>query len=802
MATPPISQARLIGQTLGHYCIAEMIGAGGMGEVYRARDEHLDREVAIKVLPPGALSDESLRKRFHKEALALSKLNHPNIATIHDFDTQQGVDFLVMEYIPGITLSEKLAQGPLSEKEVVALGTQLAEGLCAAHEHGVIHRDLKPGNLRLTIDNRLKILDFGLAKLRLSPASAVTESLSQTQALVGTLPYMAPEQLLGGEVDARTDIHAAGTVLYEMATGQRPFAEQEYLQLLATILHQAPRPPSAVNPGVSTELGEIIGKCLENKPENRYQSAEELAIALRRLQSGVLSGVHRPFAGAGRWSAKAMAVWLFVLAFLIAVLLAFALDAGGLRSKLVFRIASQPQIHSLAVLPLSNFSSDPQQEYFADAMTEALITNLSKIGALRVVSRTSAMQYKGAHKTVPQIAKELGVDGIVEGSVIRSGDRVRITAQLIQANTDQHIWAETYEGDLGDVLKLQSDVAQSIAQQVRAQLTAEQKARLGSAKAVDPEAYQAFLTAATFDSSTYQGIKKAQNYLELAIQKDPGFAEAYVSLASRYVDLGQFRWLSPRGAYPPAKQLLEKALELDEKNCGALLSLSFVSWRYDWDWAVAERELSQAIELCPNDAGAHRERAYHLGWNGRTIEASAEMAKARELDPLDPWFLQVEEVMHYHRRNYKAMISVGQQHVASNPNLWSAHYFLGVGYEGSGQLREAIAEYQKAAELSQGNEDPIAALAHAYTTAARNAEAQRILREWLVESETSYVSPYMIATIYSGLGEKDKAFEFLEKAYQERSSDLSYFLRADLRLDRLRSDPRFQNLLQRMNFPQ
>ena len=276
---------------LGHYRIVEKIGAGGMGEVYRARDEHLARDVAIKVLPPGTLTDESARKHFHKEALILSQLNHPNIATIHDFDTQQGVDFLVMEYIPGITLSEKVAAGPLPEKEVLRLGVQLAEGLAAAHDHGVVHRDLKPGNLRVTSDGRLKILDFGLAKLRLPVTdSAATESLSETQAMAGTLPYMAPEQLLGGEIDARTDIHAAGSVLYEMATGQRPFAEVERSQLIGAILRRPPRPPTALNPRLSPELERIIGKCLEKEPENRYQSAKELAVDLRRLGHNSESG--------------------------------------------------------------------------------------------------------------------------------------------------------------------------------------------------------------------------------------------------------------------------------------------------------------------------------------------------------------------------------------------------------------------------------------------------------------------------------------------------------------------------------
>jgi len=295
----------MIGQAISHYRIIEKIGAGGMGEVYRARDEHLDRDVAIKVLPPGTLGDESARKRFHKEALALSKLNHPNIATIHDFDTEQGVDFLVMEYIPGITLSDRLANRPLPEKEIINLGTQLAEGLSAAHERGVVHRDLKPGNLRLTDDGRLKILDFGLAKLRLPVTpSAATESMSETQGVAGTLLYMAPEQILGGEIDARTDIHAAGEVLYEMATGQQPFAQVERSQLIGAVLHKSPRPPTTLNPKLSPELQRTIGKCLEKEPENRYQSAKELAVDLRRLQTSALSAMSPAWRTTRWWSAK------------------------------------------------------------------------------------------------------------------------------------------------------------------------------------------------------------------------------------------------------------------------------------------------------------------------------------------------------------------------------------------------------------------------------------------------------------------------------------------------------------------
>jgi TolB-like protein/DNA-binding winged helix-turn-helix (wHTH) protein/Flp pilus assembly protein TadD len=485
---------------------------------------------------------------------------------------------------------------------------------------------------------------------------------------------------------------------------------------------------------------------------------------------------------------------------LIAAVL-FGLDAGGVRGKLFARSTVQPQIRSLAVLPLINLSGDPDQEYFADGMTEELITELSRIGSLKVISRTSVMQYKGQKKPLPQIGRELNVDAIMEGSVLRSGNRVRIATQLIYASTDQHLTVEAYERDLGDVLKLQREVAESIAQQVRSKLTPEQQVRLHQASAVNPEAYEAYLCARSVDQSLFQGIKRAQSYLEKAIQRDPGFADAYVDLAGTYLNLGESRLLAPRDAYPPAKQALRKALELDEKNCGAHGASSILAVRYDWDWPTAEKEITHAVELCPNHAGWHAEYAYYEVWSGQGPEAVAELAKAQELDPLSPHTLNGWGLIDYHLRNYTALTEVSRQLVTSDPNDWVAHYWLGVGYEGSDQLRQAIPEYQKAIELSQGDEDAAAALAHAYAAAGRKAEAQKILHEWTRQSETKYVSAYMVATVYASLGDKDKAFEYLEKAYQERSSDLPYFLRADLRIDNLRSDPRFRDLLRRMNFP-
>jgi TolB-like protein/Tfp pilus assembly protein PilF len=491
-----------------------------------------------------------------------------------------------------------------------------------------------------------------------------------------------------------------------------------------------------------------------------------------------------------------------VASFLIASVL-FALTTVTLGGKgVLFHSAAPSQIRSLAVLPLANISGNPDEEIFADGMTDALITEFSRIGSLKVISRTSVMPYKGEKKKpLPQIGRELNVDAVMEGSVLRVGNRVRIAAHIIHAPTDQSLMAETFEGDLGDVLKIQREVAESISARARIKLTLQQQSRLHHAPKVDSEAYQAYLVATHVDLSGYQGIKTAQSYVVKAIEKDPNFAQAHTWLAVTHVLLAAQRWKSPREAFPSAKRAIHKALELDDENCEAHGVLARISWQYDWDWETAEKEYRRALELCPNNGHPHSEYGVYNAVNGRFAESRAEIAKTRELDAIRGEPFVGESVINYHLRNYKELIETSQAFVAQNSNDWLAHNWLGVGYQGSGQTLQAISEYQKAVELSQGDSDPVAALAHAYAAVGRKAEAQKILREWLHRSNDSYVSPYMIAVIYAGLGGKDKAFEYLERAYQERSSDLSYFLRADLRMDSLRSDPRFQDLLDRINFP-
>src|SRR5712691_8749302 len=440
---------RMIGQTLGHYRILEKVGSGGMGVVYRARDEQLERDVALKVLPSGTLSNDASRRHFRNEALALAKLNHPNIETVYEFDTQDGTDFLVMEYVPGKTLADRLRGGTLPEKEVVALGMQIAAALEEAHERGIVHRDLKPANIAITEKGRAKILDFGLAKLLRPVEEGTTLTLTDPQGAAGTLPYMPPEQLRGEPVDARADIYTIGAVLYEMATARRAYPEEQTSRLIDAILHQATVPPRALNSRISTELETIILKCLDKDPDRRYQSATELLVDLRRLEPS--SSRYTPPPAPPVWGRVAKLVGYGVAGLLVLAVGLTAMNAGGLRDRLLGRPRA-PRIRSIAVLPLGNLSGDPREDYFADGVTEALITELAQIGGLRVISRTSVMVYKGAKKPLPQIARELQVDAVVDGSVQRSGDKVRINADLIEASTDRHLWAKSYERDLRDIL--------------------------------------------------------------------------------------------------------------------------------------------------------------------------------------------------------------------------------------------------------------------------------------------------------------------------------------------------------------
>ena len=814
MISRPSGQDLAVGINLGHYRIAEKIGAGGMGEVYRAHDEHLSRDVAIKVLPSGTLSDQSARRHFRNEALALSKLNHPGIATIYDFDTQDGVDFLVMEYIPGITLSEKLAGRPLAEKEVIALGMQLAEALAAAHAEGVVHRDLKPGNLRVTGDGRLKILDFGLAKLRVPVMpSAATESIDQTLATVGTLPYMAPEQLLGEEADVRTDIHAAGAVLYEMATGQRPFGKMEHAQLITAILRQAPAPPAQLNPQVPAELERLIGKCLEKEPENRYQSAKELAVDLRRL--GTPSSVTASWRVLERPRSTVRRKVLLGLAgvpVVTAVLL--GLNAvSGWRERLLGKKPGAG-IHSLAVLPLANLSGDPEQEYFADGMTEELITDLSKIGSLKVISRTSVMQYKDARKPLREIGRELGVDGVIEGSVRRVGDRVRITAQLIYAPSDTHLWAESYDRDLHDVLKLQGEVAQVIANEVNAKVTPQEQARLSGKRPIDPDAYQAYLQGRYYwNKRTEEDIRKAIGYFQQAINKDPNYALAYAGLADSYLVMSLYSSAPWQDTYRQAKAAATKALEIDDNLAEAHATLASTRAGEEWDLAGALTELARAIQLNPNYATGHQWYAEYLICSGDAEKAIAEIRRAQELDPLSLVINSTYGSVLFQARRFDDALAQARKTLGMDANFYLGHQLLAEVYEQRGMFEDAITERQRAATLAGESAEEAgrraSLLRSAYAKKGAKAYWQERLQLAMKDAKQSKdlpyeltdSSPYRLAVLNARTGRNEAAIGLLQKAFNERDYGL-YYLKAAPALDGLRTDPRVASLMSRIGVTQ
>jgi serine/threonine protein kinase/Tfp pilus assembly protein PilF len=793
----------MVGQTISHYRVLEKIGGGGMGVVYKAVDTELGRFVALKFLPEDLAKDQQALERFHREARAASALNHPNICTIHEIGKHEGHSFIVMEFLEGMTLKDHVGGRPLEIETTRSLGIQIADALDAAHSAGIVHRDIKPANILVTNRGPVKVLDFGLAKMARALGTAtdggptaksavtVEDHLTTPGTTLGTVAYMSPEQVRGKDSDARTDLFSFGIVLYEMATGTLPFRGETAGVVFDSILNRAPVSPSRINSDVPARLEEIILKCLDKNPDNRYQSAKEVAVDLRRLAdpTAAVATAARP-----RWRKGVLAIGiLFVI---VAALL-------SLISVLRQGPPSDASIRSLAVLPLENLSHDSEQEYFAEGMTDAITTELAQIGAVRVISRTSTMQYKDANKPLPQIARELNVDAIIEGSVLRSGNKVRVTAQLIQASPERHLWAKSYESDLRDVLGLQSQVAQSVADQIRIKLTEEEESRLRKvAHRIDPEAHDAYLRGRYYANlGEPQDLTKARDYFQQAIKQDPLYAPAYTGLADYYSVLPFYTSTPPDDVFPKAKAAVSRALRLDPSLAEAHASLAYILTYYDWNWTEAEREFQRALALNPNDATVHHRYSRYLSSLGRLDDALKEIRKAGELDPLSPIVKANVGVIYFFGREYDLAIRHLGEVLQEHPDFSTAHWGLGLAYEQKGMHKEAIAEFEKADALSKhGSVNTLASLAHAYAVAGQRSKALAIVSELESRSQQKPISRYQFALVFAGLGQKDQAFAALETALRERSTLLTY-LKMDARFDSLRQDLRFADLLRRMGLP-
>jgi eukaryotic-like serine/threonine-protein kinase len=789
-------------QTVSHYRIVEKVGEGGMGVVFRAHDDRLNRDVALKFLPAELLNNENARALLIREARTASALNHPNICTIYDVGDQDGQNYIVMEFVKGRSLSEQIPENGLPADTVIRYGEQIADAMAHAHERGVIHRDLKSPNVVITSAGRVKVLDFGLAK-HITPdeISLKTQSLSTLTsegAIVGTMHYMAPELFRGESADARSDIWALGVILYEMVNGKRPFRGKTSYELSSVILHDDP-PRLADN--VPLGLRAVTEHCLAKDPQQRYQHASEVRAALEALRTNsamIPASAIQPGPASRRPSfGRALLVSSTLLAVLLVTVLTWKLLEIKSRPSPALNAAS---IHSLAVLPLENLSGDPQQDYFADGMGDSLITELSQIKKLRVISRTSVMQYKDKHESPAQIAQELGVDALVEGSVLRSGDRVRISAELVQPQTGQNLWANKYERPATDILTLQSDVARDIVTQIQIQLTQPERERLAKTRTVVTAAYDAYLQGNYHASKrTGEAVTQAVAEYRQAIQLDPTYAPSYAGLAGALTLEADYTDVPTSQVLPEAEAAAVRALQLDEGLASAHAVLGFIRF-YRLEWPGVLGEFERAIQLNPGDANSHHWYALALAAAGRNEEAISEMKLAQELDPRSLIInANLSWVLYLARKDDEAIVQA-QKTIAMDPGFPVAHGYLGQAFLAKRENDKALQELRQALALS-GNETSFKAeLANAYAVAGRKPEALAILRDLLQMSSRQYVSPYSIALVYAGLGDQDEAFRWLDKAYQERSVRLTN-IAVHPRFAGLRDDPRFAALVQRTGLP-
>ena len=786
----------MLGQKFGHYLIEQKLGEGGMGVVYRAHDEKLQREVALKflgILPAGGSASH---ERVLQEARAISALNHPNICTIYEVGEIDGKPYIAMEYVEGRPLSMEIPSNGMALEQVERYGMQLADALGHAHSRGIAHRDLKSANVIVTPHGRLKVLDFGISR-RMDTGNGGDEttrfdkSWESQHTFTGTLPYVAPEILKGEDGDARSDIWSLGVLLYEMSAGGRPFRGGTAFELSAAILRE--RAP-LITPPLPPILQGVIDRCLDKDPGQRYQSAGEVRAALEAATTSSRS--HEYFNVLARREGNAQqkkTTRTFAL-------LALVLLAAGLGYWLYGRQGPKPRkvmvgaIQSIAVLPLENLSGDPSQDYFADGMTDSLITELSQIKKLRVISRTTVMQYKHTQKSLQEIAQELNVDAVVEGSVVRSGDRVRISAKLYQTNVEGALWADNFERKFTDVLALQSDVATAIARGIQVELSQPELSELARSRAVVPEAYEAYLKG-RYESSkrTPEGFRAALEFFQSAVDKDPTFAAAYAGLAVSYMNLGNYQLSPASEVMPQALRAAEKSLQLDDRLGEAHAALAAIRF-YGLERTGIESEFQRAIALNPGYAQGLHWYALYLAAQGRKQDSITEIKLAREIDPRSMIINANIGWCYYLAGDYDKAVEASKETLRLDPSFAVAYGYLGQAYVEKGQYADAIDASRNFVSLAPGDVSRRAELAAIYGRAGKKKEAQEILSDFARMQNGSYISAYDWAMAYSGLGNRQQTLTWLQKAYEEKNGRIVN-LAVHPQFAFLRTDPSFQQLI-------